>query len=132
VIGSFLADLRSRARKLKSEIFALYLALRDPRTPWYAKAFGALVVAYAFSPLDLIPDFVPVLGYLDDVILLPLGIWLTIRMIPLAVLDESRARAEIELRDRRPTNWAVAVVIILLWVGSIALVVLAVLRLIRR
>ena len=130
--GSFFADLRSRARKLKSEIFALYLALRDPRTPWYAKAFGALVVAYAFSPLDLIPDFVPVLGYLDDVILLPLGIWLTIRMIPLAVLDESRARAEIELRDRRPTNWAVAVVIILLWAGSIALVVLAVLRLIRR
>jgi uncharacterized membrane protein YkvA (DUF1232 family) len=132
VTGSFFADLRSRARKLKSEIFALYLALRDPRTPWYAKAFGALVVAYAFSPLDLIPDFVPVLGYLDDVILLPLGIWLTIRMIPLAVLDESRARAEIELRGRRPANWAVAVVIILLWAGSIALVVLAVLRLIRR
>jgi len=132
VIGSFLADLRSRARKLKSEIFALYLALRDPRTPWYAKAFGALVVAYAFSPLDLIPDFVPVLGYLDDVILLPLGIWLTIRMIPLAVLDESRARAEIELRGRRPANWAAAAVIILLWAGSIALVVLAVLRLIRR
>ncbi len=90
------------------------------------------MVAYAFSPLDLIPDFVPVLGYLDDVILLPLGIWLTIRMIPLAVLDESRARAEIELRGRRPANWAVAVVIILLWAGSIALVVLAVLRLIRR
>ena len=130
--GSFFADLRSRARKLKSEIFALYLALRDPRTPWYAKAFGALVVAYAFSPLDLIPDFVPVLGYLDDVILLPLGIWLTIRMIPLAVLDESRARAEIELRGRRPANWVAAVVIILLWAGSIALVVLAVLRLIRR
>ncbi len=132
MIGSFFADLRSRARKLKSEIFALYLALRDPRTPWYAKAFGALVVAYAFSPLDLIPDFVPVLGYLDDVILLPLGIWLTIRMIPPAVLDESRARAEIELRGRRPTNWAVAAVIILLWAGSIALVVLAMLRLIRR
>ena len=130
--GSFFADLRSRARKLKSEIFALYLALRDPRTPWYAKAFGALVVAYALSPLDLIPDFVPVLGYLDDVILLPLGIWLTIRMIPLAVLDESRARAEIELRGRRPTNRAAAVVIILLWAGSIVLVVLAVLRLIRR
>ena len=130
--GSFFADLRSRARKLKSEIFALYLALRDPRTPWYAKAFGALVVAYALSPLDLIPDLVPVLGYLDDVILLPLGIWLTIRMIPLAVLDESRARAEIELRGRRPTNRAAAVVIILLWAGSIALVVLAVLRLIRR
>ena len=132
MIGSFLADLRSRARKLKSEIFALYLALRDPRTPWYAKAFGALVVAYALSPLDLIPDFIPVLGYLDDVILLPLGIWLTIRMIPLAVLDESRARAEIELRGRRPANWVAAVVIILLWAGSIALVVLAVLRLIRR
>ncbi len=130
--GSFFADLRSRARKLKSEIFALYLALRDPRTPWYAKAFGALVVAYAFSPLDLIPDFVPVLGYLDDVILLPLGIWLTIRMIPLAVLDESRARAEVELRGRRPTSRVAAVVIILLWAGSIALAVLVVLRLIRR
>lgn len=130
--GSFFADLRARARKLKSEIFALYLALRDPRTPWVAKAFGALVVAYAFSPLDLIPDFIPVLGYLDDVILLPLGIWLTIRMIPPAVLDESRARAEIELQGRGPTNRAAAVVIILLWAGSLTVVVLAVLSLIRR
>jgi uncharacterized membrane protein YkvA (DUF1232 family) len=129
---SVFASLRARARKLKSEILALYLALRDPRTPWYAKAFGALVVAYAFSPLDLVPDFVPVLGYLDDVLLLPLGIWLTIRMIPPVVLDESRARAQTELGGRRPTNWVAAGVIVLVWVGSIAAVYLAVLRLIRR
>src|SRR5574341_376434 len=129
---AMLTALKKRARHLKAEAFALYLAARDPRTPWYARLLVAGIIAYAFSPLDLIPDFVPILGYLDDLILLPLGIWLTIRMIPPAVLDESRARAEIELRGRRPTNRAAAVVIILLWAGSIAVVVLAVLRLIHR
>ena len=129
---SIFAELRLWARKLKSEIFALYLALRDPRTPWYAKALGALVVAYAFSPLDLIPDFVPVLGYVDDVILLPLGLWLTLRLIPPEVLAENRARAQAELRGRHPTNWVAAAVIVLIWIGSIGLTALVVLRLFRK
>lgn len=127
-----LTELRLRARQLKSEVFALYLALRDPRTPWYAKAFGALVVAYALSPLDLIPDFVPVLGYVDDVILLPLGIWLTLRMIPPGVLADSRVRAEAASVGRRPTNWTAAAVIVLIWIGSVGLTALIVLRLFRK
>jgi len=86
-------QLRSRVKQLKSEVVALSLAIRDPRTSWYARAAAALVVAYALSPIDLIPDFIPVLGYLDDVVLLPLGLWLTARLIPPAVLAESRARA---------------------------------------
>jgi uncharacterized membrane protein YkvA (DUF1232 family) len=129
---SLLTDLRRRARRLKSEIFALYLALRDPRTPWPAKALGALVVAYALSPLDLVPDFVPVLGYLDDVILLPAGIWLTLRMIPPPVLDEARARAEVELRGNRPVNRAAGAVVLLIWIGAVVLTALAVKRLFAR
>lgn len=83
-----LENLKQRARGLKAETFALYLAARHPRTPWYAKLFVAGIVAYAFSPMDLIPDFVPVLGYLDDLILLPLGIAVAIKMIPASVLAE--------------------------------------------
>ena len=85
---ALLAELKQRARHLKAETFALYLAARDPGTPWYAKLLVAGIVAYAFSPLDLIPDFVPVLGYLDDLILIPLGIALAIKLIPHSVLTE--------------------------------------------
>ena len=77
-----LKKIKAKATQLKREIVALYLAGRDPRTPWYAKAMIAAVVAYALSPIDLIPDFIPILGYLDDLVLLPIGIWLAIRMIP--------------------------------------------------
>lgn len=82
-----------RAKQFKSEVVAVSLAIRDPRTPWTARAMGTIVVAYALSPVDLIPDFIPVLGYLDDAVLLPLGMWLTVRLIPPAILAESRARA---------------------------------------
>ena len=127
-----LTQLRLRARQLKAEIFALYWALRDPRTPWYAKALGTLVVAYAFSPLDLIPDSVPVLGYVDDLLLLPLGLWLTLRLIPPAVLAESRARAQAASGGRHPTHWAAAAVIVLIWVGALGLTALAAARLLRQ
>jgi uncharacterized membrane protein YkvA (DUF1232 family) len=85
--------LRERAWALKRETVALYLAARDPRTPWYAKALALAIVAYAASPIDLIPDFIPVLGYLDELILLPLGILLVLKLVPAAVLAEARARA---------------------------------------
>ncbi len=81
------------AKRLKAETFALYLAYHDPRVPVYAKAFAIIVVAYAFSPLDLIPDFNPIIGYLDDLILVPLGISIALRMIPNQVMDEARVRA---------------------------------------
>ena len=107
--------LRQWARRLKLELWALYLAWREPQVAWYARLLALLVVAYAFSPIDLIPDFVPLLGYLDDLILLPLGIWLAIRLIPPPVLAECRARAVALAHSQRPKNWAAAVVIVLLW-----------------
>src|SRR4029453_2053382 len=90
----FLTDIKQYAHQLKAETFALYLAARHPGTPWYAKLFVAGIVAYAFSPIDLIPDFVPVLGYRDDLILSPIGIALGIGMVPSSVLAECRARAQ--------------------------------------
>ena len=89
-----LEGLKAKARALKREVQALILAARDPRTPWYAKWLVAGVVAYALSPIDLIPDFIPVLGLLDDLIIVPLGIVIAIRLIPAQVLAECRARVE--------------------------------------
>jgi len=107
--------LKQRAKELKRETLALYLAIRNPKTPWYAKAFVAVVVAYAFSPIDLIPDFIPVIGYLDDLFLLPFGIVLAIRMIPESVLAEARCRAAELLSGGRPVSWLSASIIVLLW-----------------
>src|SRR5215470_9695501 len=111
----WLATLHQRARRLKAEIWALYLAARDPRTPWYAKLLVAGIVAYACSPIDLIPDFIPVLGYLDDLILLPLGITWALQLIPPAVLSECRARAQETLLDGKPVSWVAGAVIVALW-----------------
>ena len=107
--------LKDWARTLKREILALWLASRDPRTPWPAKVL-AVVVGYALSPIDLIPDFIPVLGYLDDVILLPIGIWLVLRLVPPELMAELRVKAA-EIADR-PVNRAAALVIVAIWLLS--------------
>lgn len=117
----------SFTQHLKVETLTLYLALRHPRTPWYAKVFALIVVAYAFSPIDLIPDFIPVLGYLDDALLLPVGFWLARRLIPTEILAESRAQARAEWEAPKPVNWMGAFLVILLWATAIALAFLAVL-----
>ena len=109
-----LASLRDWARALKRQTLTLYYATRDPRTPWYAKVVAGLIVAYAISPIDLIPDFIPVLGYLDEVILLPLALRFAIRLIPEAVLADARVRAE--AAAERPTSRIAAIVIILIWI----------------
>jgi uncharacterized membrane protein YkvA (DUF1232 family) len=114
---------KRRARALKREVYALYLATRDPRVPWYAKALAACVVAYAFSPIDLIPDPVPILGYLDDLVLLPLGVLAVRRMIPPDVLAECRARADETMRQGGPVSWTAAAVIVALWIAAAALCV---------
>jgi uncharacterized membrane protein YkvA (DUF1232 family) len=124
--------LKQRARALKVDVYALYLAYRDPRVPWYARLFAAAVVAYAFSPIDLIPDVIPVLGYLDDLILVPLGITIALRLIPPAVMAESRAKASAVLAAGKPVNWAAAAVIVALWVALAAGAVLLVARLLAR
>ena len=116
-----LNNLKKRVRHLKGETFALYLAARHPETPWYAKLFVGGVVAYAFSPIDLIPDFVPVLGYLDDLILIPLGIAVAIRMIPPDVLAECRARAQALMASGKPVSRIAAAVIIGIWLLLAAL-----------
>ena len=115
--------LSQKAKELKTETYALYLAYRRPETPWYAKIFSGLVVAYAFSPIDLIPDFIPVLGYLDDLILVPLGISLALKMIPHNVMDECRKQAQRDLSGGKPVYWSTAVVIGLIWVGLVAFAV---------
>jgi uncharacterized membrane protein YkvA (DUF1232 family) len=116
------------ARQLKLETYAIYLAYRDPRTPWYAKLVAACVVGYAFSPVDLIPDPIPILGYLDDLILVPLGVSIALKMIPRPVLAECREKARVAMRQDQPTNWAAAAVIIAIWLLLAALVVAVVVR----
>ena len=114
-MASPVGRLERWARRLKIEIYALYLAYRDPRVPWYARVFAALVVGYAFSPIDLIPDVIPVLGYLDDLLVVPLGIALAIRMIPSPVLAECREEAR-NAKDR-PVNKVAAVVVVAIWMA---------------
>lgn len=118
---ALLDELKQRARHLKTETFALYLAARDPRTPWYAKLLVAAIVAYAFSPIDLIPDFVPVFGYLDDLILLPMGITLAIKLVPNSVLAECRARAQETTQNGRPVSQVAGAVIVVIWLVLAAL-----------
>ena len=116
-----LEKLTQRARHLKAESFALYLAARDPRTPWYVKFLVGGIVAYAYSPIDLIPDFVPVLGYLDDLILIPLGIALVIKLVPDAVWAECRTRAQETLQNGKPVSRVAGAVIVVIWLALAAL-----------
>jgi uncharacterized membrane protein YkvA (DUF1232 family) len=130
-IRGVLGRLRAWARGLKREVYAIALAQRDPLVPWYARVCAACVVAYAFSPIDLIPDPIPVLGYLDDLIIVPLGIALVVRLIPPAVLAEYRVEAERMMAEGKPRNWAGAAFIIICWLLVVALGVLLAFRLLR-
>ena len=122
---------KKSARKLKAETYALYLAYKHPHTPWFAKAFAGLVIAYAFSPIDLVPDFIPVLGYLDDLILVPLGIGLALKMIPATVMVECRTQAKNDMQEGKPVNWLTAVIIVTIWMGLAAVCILWLIDLLR-
>ncbi len=117
-MASVLSSWKAAAHRLKVEVRALYLAGRDPRTPWCAKLLAAAVVAYALSPVDLIPDFIPVLGHLDDLVIVPLGIWIVLKMVPPEVMAECRERARAASVSRRSGLWAAAAVI-LLWLLAV-------------
>ena len=121
------SSLREKAKQLKIDVYALYLAYKDPRVPWHAKIFIALIVGYALSPIDLIPDFIPVLGYLDDLIIIPAGISLSLKMIPKEVLEECRGRAE---SVEKTKNWIAAFIIILIWLLLVYLFLRFILRII--
>ncbi|HEY6365377.1 MAG TPA: YkvA family protein [Candidatus Binatia bacterium] len=114
---------KQKARELRTEIYALYLAVKNPRVPWYVKFSAVCVVAYALSPIDIIPDFIPVLGYVDDLILVPLGIALTIRMIPPEVLAECRANAQLKVPQGKFLGWIGAILVLAFWVVIIFTVV---------
>ena len=121
-------DLKARAKQLKTDLPAVYLALRKRETPWTAKVLAALTVAYALSPIDLIPDFIPVLGYLDDLILLPALVALTIRLIPANILAGCRAEAASLWQDGKPKRWYYAIPIVLVWLLVVFLIVRAVVK----
>lgn len=102
-------------RQLKKETYALSLVVQSPNVPWYARLWILLVIGYAFSPIDLIPDFIPVLGYLDDLLLVPLGILLAIKLVPGHVMEQAREQAAQALTSDKPTNWYAAVIIVIIW-----------------
>lgn len=124
---STIKKMKKWAKNLKKQLLVLYLAYRDERVPWYAKLFTMLVVAYAFSPIDLIPDFIPVLGYLDDLILVPLGVSLALKLIPKEVLQDCRREVEERSTASKPKNWITGSIIVaiwllvLVWVGKLVL-----------
>jgi uncharacterized membrane protein YkvA (DUF1232 family) len=117
------AGLKTWARNIKRDVVALWIAARDPRVPWHAKAVAAAVTAYALSPIDLIPDFVPVLGYLDDLIIVPLGIMLVVRLVPPLLMAEFRAEAD--SRATRPVSRTGLVVVVAIWTASAAILLWA-------
>jgi len=125
VTGNWKDRLRDWARRLKSDVVTLWFCTRHPRAPFIAKALAMALVAYAFSPIDLIPDFIPVLGYLDELILLPIGIWLILKLVPQDVLAECREQAArwLEKKQTQPRNHIatalIAVLIIVFWLGML-------------
>jgi uncharacterized membrane protein YkvA (DUF1232 family) len=114
---------RQRVKELKTETYAIYLAYQDPRVPWYAKILIVLVVAYTFSPIDLIPDFIPVIGYLDDLIIIPLGILLVLKMIPPVVIAECRVNARTKFDQDPPNSLAAVAVILVIWILAAAVII---------
>jgi uncharacterized membrane protein YkvA (DUF1232 family) len=114
-----LARAKQWARTIKRDVLALWIAARDPRVPWHAKALAAMVAAYALSPIDLIPDFIPVLGYLDDLVIVPLGILLVLWLVPAALMTEFRVQAA--ALAERPRSTTAAIIIVLLWIALAAL-----------
>ena len=123
-------NLKQKIDDLKIELLAVWFAYRDPRTPWYAKVWSALVAGYAFSPIDLIPDFIPVIGYLDDAIIVPLGLIIAIKLIPKEVMADTRIKAKdwIEQRKQKPQNKTMAVLIVLLWILLFLLIIRYILK----
>jgi uncharacterized membrane protein YkvA (DUF1232 family) len=112
---------KEKVKRLKMEVYALCLAIKDPRVPWYAKLLMALIIGYVISPIDLIPDFIPIIGQIDDLIIVPAGIALVIKMIPKSVMDEYRQKSTVEPINTI-TKWVVAAIIVSIWVLAIYLV----------
>lgn len=120
---------KQRARQLSAQTYALYLAYRHPRTPWYAKVFAALVVGYVFSPIDPIPDFLPGVGLLDEMVVVPIGVVIAAKMIPQDVLEECREKAREVAEGEKPVSRVAAVIVVIVWLLCVALAVFLAMRL---
>lgn len=127
-IMRILKGWQERVKQLKKETYTVYLASKDDRVPWYAKGLILFVVVHTLSPIDLIPDFIPVLGYLDDLIIAPLGIALALRMIPDEVMAECRHKARRRMDQDAPKSWVAGAVIVALWLIAVAVIVVAIWR----
>jgi uncharacterized membrane protein YkvA (DUF1232 family) len=114
---------KRRARQLSAQTYALYLAYRHPRTPWYAKIFAALIVGYVFSPIDPIPDFIPGVGLLDEMVVVPIAVLIAAKMIPRQVLEECRVKAQEVAKGEKPVNRVAAVIVVAVWLLCVALAV---------
>ena len=119
---------KRRARQLSAQTYALYLAYRHPRTPWYAKVFAALIVGYVFSPIDPIPDFIPGVGLLDEMVVVPIGVLIAAKMIPPEVFEECRQKASEVAEDEKPVSRVAAVVVVAVWLLCVALAVFLAIR----
>lgn len=120
----YIDSLKTRTRALKKDIMAIYIACKRPETAWYIKLLAAVIIGYAMSPIDLIPDFIPVLGYLDDLLLLPLGLGLMLRLIPGEVMAECRLEAELKYGDKKVNAWASGFVILIIWAALIWMILM--------
>jgi uncharacterized membrane protein YkvA (DUF1232 family) len=114
-----IGNWRTKSKQLKSEVYAVYLASKHLKTPWYAKAFAVFMIGYALSPIDLIPDFIPIIGYLDDLIIVPAGIALLVKMIPKEVMEECRKKASSQPISKKPRSWNAAIIIVIIWLLAI-------------
>ncbi len=125
---NFFNKLRSWSKKLKEDSYALYLAYKDPRAGLFPKVFAFVVIAYFFSPIDLIPDFIPIVGYIDDVILIPLGLFIAIKLMPAEVMEDARKKAKNLYDKEKPKNWVVAIIIVSIWCIIVTLVVIKIIN----
>ncbi|MDD9148330.1 YkvA family protein [Sporolactobacillus sp. CQH2019] len=132
MMNNLISRIRLWARQMKMNISALWLAYQDKRTPGYAKILPIIIVGYAFSPIDLIPDFIPVLGFVDDAIVLPALIWLAIRLIPSEIMEDCRERAQKLETDKEPKNYVVSAVIVLFWLAILSAAAVAIIKLLHR
>lgn len=122
-MSGILERLKDKARIIKRELMALYYAYKHPKVPWFAKAFTALIIGYALSPIDLVPDFIPILGYLDDLILIPIGITIAVKMIPREVMEECRRNAAGIDKNSLGKSWIAGGIIIIIWIALIIVLI---------
>lgn len=125
-------NMSEKAAKMFVDVYALFLALGDKRVPWYAKTLAAITVGYAFSPIDLIPDFIPVLGQLDDLLLIPVGVYVTMKLIPEDTTNDLRAKAQSMMDGNKPTSWIAGGIVVTIWILALVTIILRIVQRLRR